>query len=364
MKDRRPGAAGHAGLRWRAEPDGARARRHADGGNDDAAVARKEAFALLPALQGHLEEYTAREISAAAAALARMRCLTQDLVRQTDECFARALARRDPSADLVAIANFLDACDAARGAVSPALLARMQAWLAAAAPGGGAAGSAGGALARARPGAAALLMRAWVVVARNSWLPAPVVRALAGRAAAGVGTGAWDGFAARHLSPTLHALAVLVARLGAARLDSSRGSPLDGLQGALAGWAGAAISHVAPGAAQAARDVRRPVVALHALGVTPPAAVAASAVVKVAAVACLAPAAELLGLAAGVAGPLAEWDRRGLVSSAPAADALYAQAARINDRVKAEFYLSRLAALRAVSIAGSMLGRDELGELR
>jgi len=52
------------------------------------------------------------------------------------------------------------------------------------------------------------------------------------------------------------------------------------------------------------------------------------------------------------------------VSSAPAADALYAQAARINDRVKAEFYLSRLAALRAVSIAGSMLGRDELGELR
>jgi hypothetical protein len=348
----------------RAEADGARARRHADGGDDDAAGARTEAVALLPALQGHLEEYTARELSAAAAALARMRCLTQDLVRQTDECFARALARRDPSADLIAIANLLDACSAARAAVSPALLARMQAWLAAAAPGGGAAGSAGGALARARPGVAALLMRAWVAVARNSWLPAPVVRALAGRAAAGVGAGARDGIAARHLSPTLHALAVLVARSGAARPDGGRGSPLDGLQGALAGWAGAAISHVAPGAAQAARDVRRPVCALHALGVTPPADVAASAVFKVAAVACLAPAAELLQLAAGVAGPLAEWDRRGLVSSAPAADALYAQAARINCRVKADFYLSRLAALRAVSIAGSMLGRDERGRPR
>lgn len=288
-----------------------------------------------------------QELSNAASATAVMGCLDADTARMLDACFRRSLVLgqcsstldlgRDLQSDLKSVGTLLNAYRDSGLQPSTELLGHIRAWVIAAADADNAArrrglGAGRGGLLEP-PEAAAKLLILW---ADSCWagkphLPMQAVWALARSVADGAGL--QDGFEGWAPSSVLSALGRLVSEgQGELGAGGAAGGTVKAPKGLLAGitrWARLAVARVSPSEPFALEDLGAAVWGVHALGVSPDAATAASAAEKlVAALSRKRRGEQLLAIAGQVSQPLVAWHRLGLVPDlAPVARALAARSA-------------------------------------
>ena len=296
---------------------------------DKGECARRDALlpALLEAVERRLPEHTAWELGTVLSALVRLNRLERPLLQRVDGFFEAALRKREETLSLGCMASMLNACSVSGYQARSQTMELIAGWLTDAAAADAAEGEK---LWLGPPVSAAVLLCAWANMGRNFALPMTVLTALAGSAVPGAGIpDVRGGFSGRLLSQSLYALACLVKKAGGDACGEGEG-PLQGMHSGISQWAGMAVARIQAGKRHSDADLGWAVWALGVLRGAPDPATAAAAVANVVALASMLPRAAVVPFAKQVSMSLAEWERRGLVSWAPAAQALSAQVPRLS----------------------------------